>query len=438
MMMMGSGPSAPPTQGGGAEPGTANLWVDTDGGTCVDNASAVTYTSATACGSLDAANDIADCDDTILIKGGTYGDQAITGDRTCGSATWTAGASRGVTMVGGVLFEVAPGESVTAGEIGLRADWVELSRGDGLLLKFVGDSNVNANSSNTTNNTIMRGVYISGDLYTNNDAGSGLRVNNFALVDSELGDFNGADPQQAEPVYMQTCGNGCSGDTIAQNIYFDGIDFHDISIPAEPDPHIEVIRIDGGSDNVHIRNSNFYDNITTNTAVIFTTWGIYGGGSGAIRPTNIHIYNNYFNSDMENGVLFELGGAGACVNFTIKYNTFAGGGVFSGNCTPTNMKIVANLGAKSTSACYGSSGNYIKNVWQHTSNVACGTDTWVNGTSGSTSALGLGGTFGFDLQAGSAALQAGETTNCPATDHDGGTRPDPGATNCDAGADERG
>jgi hypothetical protein len=56
----------------GIASGTANIWVDTDGGTCVDNGSAVSYSSATACGSLDDAVAIADLGDNILIRTGTY------------------------------------------------------------------------------------------------------------------------------------------------------------------------------------------------------------------------------------------------------------------------------------------------------------------------------------------------------------------------------
>lgn len=429
--------------GGGGVAGAANAFVNTDvsGDTCTRSSSPVTFAEAQAanhlCGSLDAANDVASCGDTVLIKGGTYGDQTISGDRTCGSGTYTVGASRGVTMTGGVLMQVAAGETVITGDLGLHADWVELSGVGGTLQlgsSGASDHNVNANSGNTTNNTIIRNVDMYGDLFTNNNAESGLRVNNFSFVDSSLGPWDGTGPG-GQPIYMQTC-NGCSGDTIAQNILIDNIHFHDLEIPDTPGPHIETIRMDAGTDGVIIRNSDFYDNISTNTAVIFTTWSIYSGGSGAIRPTNIQIYNNYFDSNMVNGVVFEFGGAGACVNFTVAYNTLAGGGQISGNCTATNMRFVGNLGPKPDTSCY-SGATYTKNMWQHSSNVACGTDTWVNGTAGSTSALGLGGTLGFDLQSGSVAKGAGETTFCPSTDHSGDPRP-AGDANCDAGADEIG
>jgi hypothetical protein len=60
--------------------GLANIWMDSDGGTCVDNASPVEYASATACGSLDAVNDICDNGDLAYVRTGTtYGAQTITG-----------------------------------------------------------------------------------------------------------------------------------------------------------------------------------------------------------------------------------------------------------------------------------------------------------------------------------------------------------------------
>jgi hypothetical protein len=52
--------------------GTAHLWVDTDGGTCVDNASGVSYATATACGTLAAAVAAAEAGDKIAIRVGTY------------------------------------------------------------------------------------------------------------------------------------------------------------------------------------------------------------------------------------------------------------------------------------------------------------------------------------------------------------------------------
>src|SRR3712207_427369 len=56
---------------------TANLWVDTNGGSCTRQATAGSYGDAQACGSFDAAYEAAQCGDTIGIKGSTYPEQNI-------------------------------------------------------------------------------------------------------------------------------------------------------------------------------------------------------------------------------------------------------------------------------------------------------------------------------------------------------------------------
>src|SRR5688572_27659651 len=65
-----------------APPNTAHIWVDTDGGSCVRNASPVGYVDnqvadTGSCSSFDAAYDISQPGDTILIRGGDYGAQEV-------------------------------------------------------------------------------------------------------------------------------------------------------------------------------------------------------------------------------------------------------------------------------------------------------------------------------------------------------------------------
>lgn len=424
--------------GGGPDPGTANFWIDTSGGSCVDNAAPVAYANdGTECDSLDEAYDLAECGDTVLIKGGDYvsdGEQTVTGDRSCGSGTYTVGASKGVTMTGGVLIELASGETAVFDDSNFEADWLEVSKGDGASLTFGegpvrGDNSIDANGSNTTlQNLILRGVSL-GDMYLNNEASSGAnQMDNIAIVDSDIGPWDGSVPLIGEPFYAQGCTCGGSGVTIGTDIVLDGVSWHDIEIPDEPDPHIEALRIDGGYNGFTVRNSNFYDNVATSTATVLLT-----NAGGAADSRNITFVNNYFGADQGDSFFVMTLGGPTCVNLTIKYNTFLRSW-HDIPCSATNGVISGNLGVKASSTCT-SGFTYTKNVWQHSSNVACGTDTWVNGTAGSTSALGLGGSLGFDVQPGSAALGAGELTHCPALDHDGNGRPT-GGGNCDAGADE--
>jgi hypothetical protein len=60
-----------------ATPGTANLWIDPDGGSCSRRSDPAGYASARACRSLQAAYNTARSGDTINIASGTYGGQAL-------------------------------------------------------------------------------------------------------------------------------------------------------------------------------------------------------------------------------------------------------------------------------------------------------------------------------------------------------------------------
>ena len=72
-------PTATPTPPPGGT--TANLFVDTNGGSCTRSPSRVGYSDAAACGSIDAANDKCLNGDQALIRGGNYtgGGQSVSG-----------------------------------------------------------------------------------------------------------------------------------------------------------------------------------------------------------------------------------------------------------------------------------------------------------------------------------------------------------------------
>jgi len=79
-----------------AAPPTANLWVDTDGGTCARSSTPALYNSATACASVQLANNAATCGDRITIAAGTYDQQ--TANKNCASATLTINCVSGAIM----------------------------------------------------------------------------------------------------------------------------------------------------------------------------------------------------------------------------------------------------------------------------------------------------------------------------------------------------
>jgi hypothetical protein len=59
---------------------TANIWVDSNGGTCVDNASLTAYVDADACSTFDAANDTCDNGDIVYVKtASAYAGETLSG-----------------------------------------------------------------------------------------------------------------------------------------------------------------------------------------------------------------------------------------------------------------------------------------------------------------------------------------------------------------------
>jgi hypothetical protein len=106
--------------GGGGDPATANLHVDANGGTCVDNASAVSYSDATAC-TWDAANDTCEAGDTVLVQGGSYGTVTLSGSnsRTTDHCTFTVDTGDVVTMTGFNNGQQCCGDT--------GADWIEIN-----------------------------------------------------------------------------------------------------------------------------------------------------------------------------------------------------------------------------------------------------------------------------------------------------------------------
>ncbi len=92
-------PPPPPPPPPGTSSGTANVWVDTNGGSCVRQSTPGAYVDAQACGSFNAAYALASPGDTVLIKGGTYTAFQDIQYRSIGTQP--------------VLMQVAPNDTVT-------------------------------------------------------------------------------------------------------------------------------------------------------------------------------------------------------------------------------------------------------------------------------------------------------------------------------------
>jgi hypothetical protein len=375
---------------------TANLWIDTNGGTCTRQSAAGAYSDAAACASIQAAIAACAAGDTIRMKTGAYGAQTITATKTAPGCTVIAEASTsiGALSTGGAWYEL---QNITSTGSGTLSTPTLLWRATG--------ANITCRNCNFSNGQV------------NWDAPS----TNVNWVGGSLRNM--------------TCTGGCDhgmGVYGSNNLTVDGVTFDKIVGDGGGGQHFEVIRVDGNINGLTVRNSKFTNNVTSTSTIFFSTWG-------GVKPRNLLFENNFFGSSAPAYFHFQMNfqNLSNCSDWTFRYNTFTGGqGIIPepqwGFCGSgfSNVVFVGNL--MPSGECVGTSMRY--NVSYGTGSACSGTGNTVTTTSGAA----LGGTGGFYLQAGSAAIDAGAPAgpDCIATDRDGNSRP--AGVRCDAGAHEYG
>ena len=429
-----------------ATPTVANLWVDGSGGSCTYNSTATTYSDAAACGSIDAAWDkCSTANETIIIKaqsGTTYPNQTITGDK----------AGSGCRVIGE--------DGTNIGVLNISAAYFWLENVTVVAPSTHGSGGLGVTSPNVTLKGVnLHGPYVSADL-----SGS----NNLLWQGGELGTAGqtggkrvvcpaGGGAGDPEPIQMSN----------TSGVTFDGIKFHPQDADTTPVScssngyHLEMIRIEGANSNFTLKNSTFDNGDHSGTASIFITTSSAGGPAAH----DLLFQNNFFGDvDASSGAFSVHSNVTNCTNFTFAYNTFRSStGAFQ--CANfSNNKWIANVGANffdNAKPCPPTNQIlYTNNVWQddyinYSGNKNCGSDgvtpgyggtnpgadTLVQGTRYAVTSLGLGGSDGFHLQAGSPAINKGEyggycMAALSARDHDGGVRAN--GARCDAGAHEYG
>lgn len=370
---------------------SANLWIDTNGGSCTRQSNPAAYSDAGACPSMQAA--IAACapGDTIRMKAGTYGSQNITAVKTSPGCTVIAEAT---TTVGGLTTHGA---------------WYEIQNinSPSWTITAAGTNNITGRNINVSGNS---GVWWAADGWSK-----------VSWIGGSLRNFSCSSCANGMAIFAS---NSVAGTSTASGILIDGVTFDNIRNTGGNANHFEVIRIDGRVNGLTIRNSTFTNNETSTSILFFTTFR-------GTKPENIVLENNFFGEAGSAYFTINMNYQGSvCSNWTLRYNTFAStsdGMMANGNCSYSNVVWVGNLGPRGN--CEGTA--FRSNVWFGGSGAACG------GTADKVvTASGLiAGSF--RLTAGSAAIDAGGTgSDCIATDHDGNARPSGGR--CDAGAFEYG
>lgn len=420
----GGEPTPAPTPTPASDGATAHLWVDDDGGTCARQGSEAAYSDSAACPSFDAAWDAATAGDRIRVVAGKYGSQTITGDKA--SETTIAGAG---------VDEVTVGDLNTNGQNLLIENMtvdVGGAHGEGWSMT----SNVTARNLNVHGR--FANVTFSADNVTWDGGEFGGPPGDKRAGERSCG--TGGSPQDPEPILIA----GGASDVTIDGINVTGQRAGGSAVCAPDGFHLDYVRIDGGADDVIIRNSRFQrladDGPGGTSGTIFIT--AFAGGNS----TDVTIANNVFEAGAGNQAVVINATQTECAGFKIAYNTMLPGYGGVDGCTGSNtgMEWIGNLGPRQG---FGDcKGTYTRNVWQDTQALSCphngaGADTWVAGPRFGVGALGVNGDGSLDE--GSAAIDAGEIEFCTAKRRRAGlgsvdlagTKRPAGAA-CDAGAVE--
>lgn len=388
---------------------TANLWIDTNGGTCTRQSTPATYSDAAACSSMDVAINACTAGDTIRMKAGTYGSQTINRTKT------TPGCA--------VIAET----TTTIGALTTDGAWYEVQ-------------NINSSSWSITivgaNNIICRDCnFVSADSYVvtwspdTSAVGDGVAFSDISWIGGSMSGTRATNNEACSFCIWVSSDNGGSGDT-ADTLLIEGVTFSDNIDTAAGAPdfnHYEVIRVDGNVDGITFRGNTFVDNETSTAQVFFST-------ARGIKPRNIVFENNFFGSDPVafTAIQMNFQNQDNCSDWTFDYNTFRKTPIIdasSGSCDTGFSNVVWTGNLMTRGDCQGNTFNY--NLGYGSSGSACsGTGNTVD-----TEASVNFDTDGFHILTGSSAIDAGGSgASCIATDIDGNSRSDP----CDVGAHEFG
>lgn len=433
---------------------TANLWVDSNGGTCTRQTSPATYSDAAACSSLNAAYAAASGGDTVRVRTGSYGAQTISATAKTSYVTFRADGGP-VTLTGALdvqtNFVKIDGQATSA-----PYDWQVPYH-----IVHIGQSSVR-NHDVTVNHLDGRNFQID-TAYNVNITGGDWGPS----VACRTGTYP-ASPSPNDQLENQITGRSGSSST-PHDIVLDGLYIHDQNTDNAGSCHTGGLIFQGGY-NVTIRNTKFEQNAIYD--ILFDDF------TGTFRTDNITLENNWFGPPVlplpddttvqpaASDVQVKWNGVPA-LNWLVRFNSFSNGLALAWGGMPsswTNVRVLGNTG-----------GSYWDGTrYQMCAGVGSGVTAKYNamvsidnlGSSGSTRAtcgdatnvnLGLVGDYGlnstfpyastslstlnFHLKGAAGSTSADNLVSLTTSDYalttdiDGEARP--AGANRDAGSDER-
>lgn len=344
--------------------GTANLWIDSDGGTCTRQSSPGAYSNAGACSSCQAAFNAGSGGDVVILKNGTYSaDCDISGSPKASVISFFA-ETRELAIVRDLIIQV---DKVHVSGV--------ISSGTGNSRRFL---ETHATLDNWTDVTI--------DGYRGSHAF--LEMSNVTVMNSEFGAAQGCEiikaqnDQQYEDTVRLWSPDGLSA---VHGIFRNNI-VHDYDAPAEcagttscpacSGAHTDCIQIFNTSSGPLTIDGNRFYNCPTSGIMI----------SSFDPVSNLIIQNNVMASLLYNGAinLISLNASNNTCSITVRNNYLNMPGMSdSSSCTSGGFSVSGNVFAQATSSFTGTyTGGF--NVFSSGTTVGTNTKTctpsWLNGT----------------------------------------------------------
>jgi hypothetical protein len=385
----------------------ANVWVDTNGGTCTRQSTLGAYVDEQACSSMQAALTAALAGDTIVLKSGTYAAQSITSGQKASTVNFVAESS-GQVLVGYLHI--------------VGVDKIHVT---GVIASGTGDSRGGLE--------ITEGKKEFTDLVIDGFAGSyaGISASNVTVKNSEFGNANvcnmpnPADIEDGFRFWGRPNGTTAHNDKLLNSVIHDWRGPNGCGSLAL---HVDGMQLQGG-DGIVIDGNRFYNNETSD---------IQQGIWGNVTLGSMLVQNNFFGAPYTWGNVLSIGQA-PCAGAVIQNNVFASdassvnnsGGCIGGGPTQRSNVYLGPV----TNCDVGSTFSGDHNIFPRSGGTACGrnakrcTVQWLNGAPSSSN--------GYDMHVSSSdtcTKDAANPSTYPPADFYGTARPQGRAP--DAGAFE--